>query len=340
MKKVCIQVGHWGIENITSESLRSWRSADVLKRSTGASGERIWHWNKWMPLLKNKLIAAGVQVFIVGATYQKEIYDQEYDLWISGHYDGGGTGERCMISSPNRATAPSYLNSGAFSEAERFCSIWKGIYPAVVGVPNRDNFITAGMRDYYAFDYVGYNTPAVIVEHFNHTSPKGTQLKQDPEKVAEGDFKAIMKFLGIDKPVEPTPDPLAECIALNEKKSNDILEITAKLVEAENFLKISQDKNSELKAKVSKYLKAEALWQSKESVANRKIKKLEDNLVEETKQKNEHFGRYKDARKEIIELKKIVDVTSYSTWDLLGIVFSRIKGSIIARIKKVLKGNG
>ena len=89
---------------------------------------------------------------------------------------------------------------------ERFCQIWRTTYPDIVGVPNRDNFITAGMKDYYAFDYVGYDTPSVIIEHFNHTSSRGTYLKDHPELVAEGDFKAIAKFLGISEQPPVTSD--------------------------------------------------------------------------------------------------------------------------------------
>lgn len=201
MKRVCIQVGHYKIEEITSESLRSWRSPELLKRSTGASGERVYHWDKVMPLLRDKLIDAGVAVHIATAIYEPWTYNQEYDLWISMHYDGGGTGERCMVSAPNRNTSPAYLNPGAQNESERFAQIWKNTYPDIVGVPNRDDIITAGMRDYYAFDYVGYDTPSVILEHFNHSSSRGTYLKEHPELVAEGDFKAIAKFLSI--PTEP-----------------------------------------------------------------------------------------------------------------------------------------
>jgi len=197
MKSVVLQVGHYQIEGITSEGLRSWRSSSVLKKSTGASGERDWHWDKLIILLRDKLIKAGVQVHIADATYQASIYSQEYDLWISLHYDGGGENERCMISAPSRDTKPSYLQEEAQQKSEKFCEIWKELYPKEVGVPFSPNHIGLAMRDYYAFDYVGYDTPAVIIEHFNHTSPKGKELKKNPELVAEADCKAILKFLEI-----------------------------------------------------------------------------------------------------------------------------------------------
>jgi hypothetical protein len=159
-----------------------------------------------IPLLRDKLIDAGVVVHIATAIYEEEIYQRNYVLWIALLYDGGGPGERCMVSAPTRNTAPHYLSDLAQTESEKFCQIWKNIYPNVVGVPNMDNFITSGMLDYYAFDYVPLDTPAVIVEHFNHTSPRGTYLKEHPELVAEGDFRAICKFLEIQEKPPITSD--------------------------------------------------------------------------------------------------------------------------------------
>lgn len=253
MKKVCLQVGHQNIEQITSEGLRSWRSADVLKRSTGASGERDWHWNEWMPRLRDKLIQAGVQVYIIDAKYSSETYNQEYDLWISGHYDGGGTGKRCMVSAPNRDTVPAYLNEAAQREAERFCAIWKSTYPDLVGVPNKDEFITPGMKDYYAFDYVGLDTPSVIVEHFNHTSPMGGQLKSDPDKVVEGDFKAIMEYLQLANGDDTCTVELSDCRdklkTANEllgNKSEEMARLTKDYNETLDKLKKQEADNTDL----------------------------------------------------------------------------------------------
>lgn len=207
MKKVCLLVGHWQIESLTGDSLRSWRSVTDLRKSTGASGERDWHWNEWMPRLRDKLLANGnFHVYIASGIYDPNVYNQDFDLWIAGHYDGGGTGERCMISSPSREqnNPGPYLNSGAFSESERFCSIWKATYPDMVGVPNRDDMITAGMVDYYAFDYPLMDTPCVIIEHFNWTSARGGELKNNPDIVANSDYQAILKFFNLDQPSVPS----------------------------------------------------------------------------------------------------------------------------------------
>ena len=82
MKSVCIQVGHWQIESITAKNLRGWRSAEILSHSTGASGERNYHWNRVMPLLSRMLRDRGVQVYIAGANWH-ETYRRNFDLWIS-----------------------------------------------------------------------------------------------------------------------------------------------------------------------------------------------------------------------------------------------------------------
>lgn len=233
-KSVCLQVGHWGIENIDTpeqnKHLRAWRSTSVLKRSTGASGERDYHWDQVMPLLRDKLIAAGVQVYLVNAIWNEVTYNRrEYDLWVSLHYDGGGSENRCMISSPLINKKPKYLSESAHRKAVEFARIWKETYPQLTGTINRDNRITAGMLEYYAFDYVGYDTPAVIIEHFNHTSERGTFLKENPELVAEADFKAIIKFLGISAPQPqpqpeptptPTPDPVPSVVSDDNARIN------------------------------------------------------------------------------------------------------------------------
>jgi hypothetical protein len=205
MKTVLIVIGHYNAESITSQGLRSWRDWNYLRRSTGASGERDFNY-KVMEKLRDKLIAAGVQVYIHDATYKTEVYNRNYDLLVTLHYDAGGTEERCMIAAPKRGQTPPYLFEQAQVLSEKFADIWRRVYPQVVGVPNRDNRITEGMTDHYLWDYVKEGTPCAIIEHFNHTSPKGTELKKNPELVAEGDFKAIREFLGIQAPA-PTPDP-------------------------------------------------------------------------------------------------------------------------------------
>jgi|GEM_PF-6663779 len=196
MPKIILQVGHWNIEQITNKGLRSWRSIKVLRKSTGASGEREYNHNKIAPMLKKKLEDAGFEVTIVDAIYSNEVI-KKADLWVSLHYDGGGNENRCMISSPKRGQG--YLHAKAHDKADKFCESWREVYPKYTGAINRNERITVGMLEYYGFDYVNMDTPAVIIEHFNHTSERGGYLKQHPEKVAHGDYLAILKFFGKDE---------------------------------------------------------------------------------------------------------------------------------------------
>jgi rRNA maturation endonuclease Nob1 len=330
MKRVCIQVGHYNIENITSDGLRSWRSSTALKRSTGASGERIYHWDKVMPILRDKLIAAGVAVHIATAIFEEEIYRRDYDLWVSLHYDGGGSGERCMISAPNRATQPRYLNESAQSQAERFAQIWRETYPDIVGVPNRDDFITAGMKDYYAYDYVPYDTPACIIEHFNHTSPRGTYLKEHPELVAEADFKAIAKFLGLAEqpPVlnesyqivykgevlqeyEKNPaDRIMELTQEVERKASKVAELTKTNAEIQADLDDANDILATSQAELTKVQTERDDAKAALATAEKAVKTLTAEL--------------QLCRDKIEKLKSTDPLKGYDGWELVRRGFSKI----------------
>lgn len=214
MKKVLIIVGHQNIENLTKDGLRDWRSVELLKRSTGASGERDYFNNKVTPLLKSLLEKGGVDVTVTDAIYHEDVYSQDYDLCIAMHYDGGGTGNRCMAESPNVDAAPPYINSKAMDKADKFISAWSKTYPEDTKVTLRQDLITEAMYDYYCWDYVSENTPSVIIEHFNHTSPRGVELKEEPELIAKADARAILNFFGMGMP--------EECVPLNEDISTDV----------------------------------------------------------------------------------------------------------------------
>ena len=154
-------------------------------------------------------------------------------------------------------------------------------------------------------------------------------------KIVNHKYTSVIGWL---RPKEQPDNALAECLKSHAdllaqliKQGEKLKKTEVKLAETENFLNNSRKSEAELKAKVGEYLKSELEWQSNESVANRKISKLEAELVEETKLKLDSERRYKNARDEVIELKKLVDVNSYRIRDLLGIVFSRIVAKIKGR---------
>lgn len=328
MKSVCIQVGHWQCENLSAKGLRSWRNVEVLRKSTGASGERDYHWNKVMPILRDMLIARGIQVYITGSVWDEIYSKQNFDLWLSMHYDGGGSENRCMISAPTREAVPAFLNDKAQREAERFCAIWKTVYPEITGTINRDERITEGMLWYYCFDYVPLDTPAVIIEHFNHTSVKGEELKQKPELVAEANYKAILEFLDIS---EEEPSQKYEVYFQSKKIAEYDFDVTKKIAELEKKL---TDKTQE-------WIN---LGKDFENYKVAKAKEISDLNISQINYKTQTEKVILGKDKEILELKTEIDgqkaivkelkkqpsnLDLYTGWDLIGLgikkLFSREK---------------
>ena len=334
MKSVCIQIGHKDIENITASYLRNWRSANILRKSTGASGERDYHWNKVLPLLKQKLIDRGIQVYITNAIWNDIYSNNNFDLWVSMHYDGGGSQNRCMISAPTREAVPAFLNDKAQREAERFCAIWKSVYPNLTGTINRDGMITEGMLWYYAFDYVPLNTPAVIIEHFNHTSDKGNELKQKPELIAEEDYKAILKFLDIP---EEEPSENYEVHYQGKKIKEYDFDITKKIVELEKNLKNKTSEHIKLSKDFETYKVAKAKEISKINISHIDYKTQTEKVINDKDLEIKNLGTEITGQKKIIKLlKKNSTLDLYDGWELIGLGLSKI----LTRKKKVVINNG
>ena len=332
MKSVCIQVGHWQIENLTAKNLRSWRSVDTLRKSTGASGERDYHWNKVMPLLKDLLIARGVQVYVSNGIWD-DIYKQNFDLWLSMHYDGGGSENRCIISAPTREAVPAFLNEKAQREAERFCAVWKSVFPEMTGTINRDNRITEGMLWYYAFDYVPMDTPAVIIEHFNHTSDKGQELKEKPELIAEADFKAIMKFLDIP---EEQPSNKYEVFYQAKKVKEYDFDITKKFTENEKELGEKKIELDKLSKEFEKYKVSKTEEISKINIGHIEYKTQTEKVITAKDGEILALGLDIKGRDEIIkQLKKNPTLDLYSGWDLIGLGITKLlKRKEVKEVKK------
>lgn len=316
MKKVILQIGHLNIEKITSEGLRSWRDVNYLKKSTGASGERKYFSEVIVPELKKRLEQAGIEVLVSDAIYN-DITKQKADLWVSFHYDGGGDENRCMISSPLRNANPLYLNSKAHDEADKFCEIWKGIYPNVTGAINRDNRITAGMLEYYAFDYTDMNTPAVIIEHFNHTSLKGQELKEKYQSVVHGDYLAILKYFGMDgEPaitytlITDIPAEVEEKYKLKEAKTyNNKWTFGDLISDWYNKDKLIQEYDKKVDALVAKY-----------------AKELEKKDTEITTLKGQIATLNAKIKEQEETIKKILAGKKYTVEQLVILIWNKIRG--------------
>lgn len=323
MKSVCLQVGHWQIENLTAKALRSWRNVDVLRKSTGASGERDYHWNQVMPRLRDKLIERGVQVYIANGIWNDIYADHNFDLWVSLHYDGGGSENRCMISAPTREAVPAFLNDKAQREAERFCAVWKSIYPNITGTINRDNRITEGMLWYYAFDYVPLDTPAVIIEHFNHTSPKGEELKKNPDLIAEADFQAIMNFLDI--PLEQ-PSNKYEVYYQGKKIKEYDFNIVEDYDKKKSELEQKTKELEETKKQFESFKAEKAEEISKLNLSHMEYKTKQEKVIKELEGEIEVKKTTIKGLEETIKLlkKQQPSLDMYSGWELIGMGINRL----------------
>ncbi len=322
MKSVCIQIGHWQIENISAKNLRSWRSAETLSHSTGASGERDYHWNKVMPVLKKLLIDKGIQVYITSGIWDDIYKDHNFDLWISMHYDGGGSENRCMISAPTRSASPAFLSEKAQREAERFCALWKSVYPELTGTVNRDNMITEGMLWYYAFDYVPLETPAVIIEHFNHTSIKGGELKANPELVAQADFQAILKFLDIP---EVEPSGKYELFLKGAKLGELDYDPIKRISELEATLATKQKEIEKLTKEFEDYKVAKTKEISDLNISHIAYVGQTEKVITKKDGENLLLGVEITTLKNTIKvLKESSNLDIYTGWDLIGLGFKKL----------------
>jgi len=223
-KSILLICGHKNIENITARGLRKWRSWSSLKKSTGAAGERDWVWDKLLPFLRDRLIAKGYQIFITDAIYHEETFNRDYDLCLALHYDVGGTDSRCIASKPRQTIDPPFINPEASLLSDQFLSCWTSIYPNRTGIALRQDRITEGMTDYYAWDYIKENTPSVIIEHGNNNCDfDHDKMHNHPDLIADADIEAIEKFFA---PLPSQPSEAGDDVALKEYK-----EFIEKLIE-------------------------------------------------------------------------------------------------------------
>jgi len=118
--------------------------------------------------------------------------------------------------------------------------------------------------------------------------------------------------------------------AEKEKLAKKLEEVSKELSETKILLENSQQKLREEKANVRELAKSVAEYQSLNRVANRKIDKLESKLEEITKEKNDHWRRYKAAREEIVELKKAVAIDD---WKLIELVRYTLRRLVISFFK-------
>lgn len=165
MARVLIVCGHVGIENITTDGLCLWldkdASAQKLKGSTGSRGEREWTGHVG-PLLADRLRARGVEVVVNDAIYDAGVYDRNYDLVISLHYQRDTPAARGFASAPNLERG--YIGAVAQEKAQKWLARFVDQYELLTGIPVTQGRITTNMTDWYGWCYVPIDTPSVLVE--------------------------------------------------------------------------------------------------------------------------------------------------------------------------------
>lgn len=298
MKSILLIAGHRNITSITNEGLRNWRSATALKKSTGAAGEASWVWDTLRPLLTQKLIEAGYQVFVTDAVYHQDIYSRDYDLCLALHFDGGGTDSRCICAKPRADIQPPFITAESSSKSDKFVGDWVSVYPSIAGIASHQEKITEGMTDYYAWDYVGVNTPTAIIEHGNNTCPADhDKLFNQTDNIARADAEAVKKFFGLESGVNDLEacnakvgelsTKLTDEITANAKLRDSNTQFQGNLTEQEN---LNQQLIAENKTLVTK----------DEAIALQ-VKKLETQYQESEKQKQDILADLAGSQTKIIK---------------------------------------
>jgi len=188
--RVGIQAGHWKNSELPAE-LAS------LRGSTGAVG------NGWKEVDVNLDVASrvagilrekGVQVDLIPATVP---VDYQADAFVALHGDANG----------NPSVSGFKLARARWSKIpqkdDALIQAISAEYQAATGLREHPSTITENMRQYYAFDWkdlkhaVNPATPAVILEMgFLTTTSDRQLLLEQPDRVAQGIARGILKFLG------------------------------------------------------------------------------------------------------------------------------------------------
>jgi hypothetical protein len=189
----------------------------------GAPGEAQWTW-RLAQTLRTRLEAAGLWAWIIGDFYtgpsasQAAILAQDYDLFLSLHYDAAIYGQTTGNSGCCAARG-SYETE--WWEADRFLSHWLSSYPAKTGIPLHQERVGPNMTQYYAYRHLSYVTPGIVLEHGVGAPGAGLDAPYLHDKlgeVAAVDAVTILRYLDTSIPMESklmailTPDERYEAI--------------------------------------------------------------------------------------------------------------------------------
>lgn len=206
MPRIIVHAGHENIGNITSDPNGVINPA-ALRGGTGANGEMAFN-SAWADELTRLLLATGADAVRTDAIYHANVYDQDADLVVAGHYDGGsGTGhpQYCMASTVH--SGPS--TEAADALADVIVQEWYDSYPAAMGIAGNGP-ITVDMEQYYGGWYRTADTPMLLIEHCLGADANGIRAdRPTPQAAAAADFTVLAKHFGLsgNAPApQPTPD--------------------------------------------------------------------------------------------------------------------------------------
>ena len=191
---ILLQIGHKNIESITDERLAVGDAAR-LRRSTGAPGEREWA-EALSHQLGLRLGELGCRVTVVDAIWHPDIYAIKYDLMLSLHHDGGGTDSHAMASEAFRNT-----NEIAAGWGYAMVRFWGEEYEDITGIPVKQQLVNANMTHYYGWSYPTVDTPRVLLEHGNGSSPHDWDVMHNHIAwIAQADALAVKKLFELSAP--------------------------------------------------------------------------------------------------------------------------------------------
>jgi hypothetical protein len=214
------------------------RIADYLKASpTPTPPDTSAIVGSWAYYLPNPAPSPGAPPIIHIAPPPPAVTAQDYDLFISLHYNGS--------TNPNASgcNAGRALNDPAHTQADEFIDIWRQIYPTITGIPLDPTVpISPNVQYYYAFVDTSPSTPGVLIEHGYGAPGQGDHdvLYNNIDLIAQADVRAICAFLKIDPPTflpSPTPPDFAPPVQPPTPPPADQLSVYAEALRLANWQK-------------------------------------------------------------------------------------------------------
>lgn len=203
---------------------------------SGAPGEAVYIREEHNPRVQARLEAAGVEVTrVAGDLTDRPEYHRDYDLFYAPHYEANlhytavrngirmtlEQTQRCGLIPPElmRETARVSVDAEGHvggwlegradddaqaAESDRFLDIFRRHYVSVqkalgYDIPERLNWLSINIRQYYAFRWTTAKTPGTLQE-LGVGAPSGPDydwLRYHAQQIADAAADAILEFLGV-----------------------------------------------------------------------------------------------------------------------------------------------